>query len=285
MYLERDLENNQIYVGFGATPEGGSVAAAIEAFPGVFLDVREDGKLVGIDIVNTEEVIGAAAADLTFSGELVGVKEAAELVGKDRANFLRDVVPRSDFPRPVARVASSRLWLAKDIARYLEQREPMEEVEPNFQAPRNAEPQGHSVTDSNAAVRAILKDRLRALSPENFRLIAVGSRDDWLRLSDYPESTTQAIAVAKDFLADNGVPVYTMPQEAAEQAWAELRSAVDELLAEVDPLEALRMLKSKQAHAQEAKDFYRRSLGARVSSGHMDEEEASDRIRRFSESA
>lgn len=285
MYLERDLENNQLYVGLGAVPEEGSVADSIEAFPGVFLDVREDGKLVGIDIVNTEEVIGVAAADLTFSGELVGVKEAAELVGKDKANFLRDVTRRSDFPRPVARVASSQLWLAKDIARYLEKQESMEKEEPNIPTTRNAESQDNSGTDSKAATSVSLKNRLRTLDPEDFRLIAVGSRDNWLRLSDYPESTIRAISAAKNFLADNGVPVYTMSQEAAERAWTALRDAVDELLAEVDPLEARRLLRSEQAHVQGAKDFYRRSLEDRVSSGHMDKEEASDRLRRFSESA
>jgi uncharacterized protein YuzE len=285
MYLERDLENNQLYVGFGIAPEEGSVADAVEAFPGVFLDVTDDGKLVGIDIVNTEEVIGAAVVDLTFSGELVGVKEAAELVGKDRANFLRDVTRRSDFPRPVARVASSQLWLAKDIARYLEKQRSAEKEEPNIPMARNAESQDNSGADSESATSVSLKDGLRTLGSEDFRLIAVGSRDNWLRLSDYPESTTRAISAAKNFLADSGVPVYTMPQETAERAWAALRDAVDEHLAEVDPLEARRMLRSEQAHAQEAKDFYRRSLENRVSSGHMNKEEASDRLRRFSESA
>ncbi len=284
MYLERDLENNQLYVGFGPVPEEGSVADAIEAFPGVFLDVNEDGKLVGIDIVNTEEVVGAATADLTFSGELVGVKEAAEILSKDRANFLRDVARKPDFPKPVARVASSQLWLAKDIARYLEKRETTKKGETGISALRNAESDNAEV-DSKAGASVSLKDRLRTLGPEDFRLIAVGSRDTWLKLSDYPESTIRAVSVAKNFLADSGVSVYTMSQEAAKQAWAELRDAVDELLAEVDPLEARRMLKSKHAHAQEVEEFYRKSLEDHVSSGRMDKEEASDRLRRFSESA
>ncbi len=142
MYVERDLENNQLYVNFGADIEDGAVVSTTEVFPGVYLDVSPDGRLVGIDIVNTKEAIGAAAADLTLSGELLGVKEAAQLVGKDPGNFIRDLASRPDFPKPVARVASGQLWFSKDIERYLEKRRdgaPQEEVVDEIREPLTEE--------------------------------------------------------------------------------------------------------------------------------------------------
>jgi uncharacterized protein YegP (UPF0339 family)/uncharacterized protein YuzE len=122
MYIERDIENNQLYVSFSDGVAEGAAAETAEVSPGIYFDLDAEGKLVGIDIVNTKEVIGAAAAELALSGEIVGVKEAAQLVGKDRGNFLRDLASRPDFPKPVARVASGQLWLSKDIERYLERR-------------------------------------------------------------------------------------------------------------------------------------------------------------------
>ena len=122
MYIERDIENNQLYVSFSDGVAEGAAAETAEVYTGIYFDLDAEGKLVGIDIVNTKEVIGAAAAELALSGEIVGVKEAAQLVGKDRGNFLRDLASRPDFPKPVARVASGQLWLSKDIERYLERR-------------------------------------------------------------------------------------------------------------------------------------------------------------------
>jgi predicted ABC-class ATPase len=64
-------------------------------------------------------VIGTPVDKLDFSGELVGVKEAAELAGKDKANFLRDLASREDFPEPIVSLASGRYWLSAEIERYL----------------------------------------------------------------------------------------------------------------------------------------------------------------------
>jgi len=119
MYIERDTEHNLLYVGFRDTLERGEVAKTEEIMPGTYFDLDSHGNLLGIEIVNTERVLGIAAEDLRLAGELLGVKEAAELAGKDRANFLRDLVSRPDFPRPVARLASGQLWLSRDVERYL----------------------------------------------------------------------------------------------------------------------------------------------------------------------
>ena len=119
MYIERDMAYNLLYVGFRDTLEKGEVAKTEELVPGTYFDFDSEGKLLGFEIVNTEEVLGVAAKDLRLSGELLGVKEAAELAGKDRANFLRDMAGRPDFPKPVAHLASGKLWLSKDVERYL----------------------------------------------------------------------------------------------------------------------------------------------------------------------
>jgi uncharacterized protein YuzE len=119
MHIERDLTYNLLYIAFRNKLEKGEVAKTKELMPGVYVDFDSDGYLIGIEIINTKRVLGVSAGDLRLSGELLGVKEAAELAGKDRANFLRDLASRPDFPKPVAHLASGQLWLSTDVARYL----------------------------------------------------------------------------------------------------------------------------------------------------------------------
>lgn len=119
MFIERDVEFDQLYINLCGRITDGAVAETVEVRPGVHLDLDAGGKLVGIEIVSAEKVIGIPAADLDPAGELVGVKEAAALAGKNRANFLRDLASQPDFPRPVARIASGQIWLSRDIEQYL----------------------------------------------------------------------------------------------------------------------------------------------------------------------
>ena len=53
---------------------------------------------------------------------LVGTKEAARSLGVHASNFVRDLASRTDFPAPVAELASGRVWLASDVARYATER-------------------------------------------------------------------------------------------------------------------------------------------------------------------
>lgn len=119
MYIERDTKYNLLYVGFEEELKKGEVSETKEVSPGTYLDFDSNGRLLGIEIVNTQSVLGKAVKDLRLSGELIGVKEAAEFARKDRANFLRDMASRPDFPEPVARVASGQLWFSRDVKRYL----------------------------------------------------------------------------------------------------------------------------------------------------------------------
>jgi uncharacterized protein YuzE len=119
MYIERDKEFDQLYINFSKSSEEGAVAQTVEALPGVNLDLDAEGRLIGVEIIGAKDVIGASAYEIDFAGELVGVKEAAELAGKDKANFLRDLASREDFPKPIVSLASGRYWLSAEIERYL----------------------------------------------------------------------------------------------------------------------------------------------------------------------
>lgn len=119
MYIERDAEFDQLYVNFSGHAGEGIVARTVEVESGVSLDFDRDGRLVGVEITGSTEVVGTPAGELDFSGELVGVKEAAELARKDKGNFLRDLASREDFPKPVVSLSSGRYWLSAELQRYL----------------------------------------------------------------------------------------------------------------------------------------------------------------------
>lgn len=69
MYVEKDEDFNLLYVGFRDKIEKGEVATTKELVPGAYFDLDSDGKLVGIEIVNTEQVLGVPASELHLPGE------------------------------------------------------------------------------------------------------------------------------------------------------------------------------------------------------------------------
>ena len=123
MYIERDTEFNLLYINFSDKVDEDSVAQTKEVMPGVYFDLDADGKLLGIEILSTQEVIGIPVTNLNFSGELIGAEEAAKLFDTDQASFLKSFASRPDFPEPVARLASGQLWLSEDVERYMRKRE------------------------------------------------------------------------------------------------------------------------------------------------------------------
>ena len=72
MYIERDKEFNLLYIGFKNAPEEGEAATTREFLPGAYLDLDSEGKLVGIEIVNTKEVLGIPASELRLPEEVKG---------------------------------------------------------------------------------------------------------------------------------------------------------------------------------------------------------------------
>jgi hypothetical protein len=51
--------------------------------------------------------------------DLVGTAEAAAMAGVKKPNFVRDFAARSDFPKPVAALASGRVWRKTDVEAFL----------------------------------------------------------------------------------------------------------------------------------------------------------------------
>ena len=113
--IQPDQENNSLYLAFGATGlVKGSVTKSIRATADVALDFDKDGHLVGLDIMNASDVLTTDYVNIHLDA-LVGVKEAAALIGMQKSNFVRDVANHSDFPEPVAELATGRVWLRSQV--------------------------------------------------------------------------------------------------------------------------------------------------------------------------
>lgn len=83
----------------------------------VALDLDEAGHLIGVEIRNPERIGWKVGESVEIDG-LVGVKEAAALLNMQKSNFVRDVAGDPSFPRPLAELASGRIWLRSDVLRY-----------------------------------------------------------------------------------------------------------------------------------------------------------------------
>jgi superfamily II DNA or RNA helicase/uncharacterized protein YuzE len=109
------------------------VARSSRVAEDIVLDLDENGQLIGIELLNASarldlDKISEGTADL-----IVGVKEAAEMLGVEKSNFVRDHANKSQFPAPIAELASGRFWLKSDVQRYVEQfRSNHDTAEPQF---------------------------------------------------------------------------------------------------------------------------------------------------------
>ncbi|MFO1539056.1 MAG: hypothetical protein ACKOTZ_01225 [Chloroflexota bacterium] len=86
---ERRVLRRIVGVGWQVEPPGG----------GPML-IRDDGVVLG-------------------GGPIVGTAEAAVIAGVRPQNFVRDWASRADFPRPVAELASGRIWREADVRAYV----------------------------------------------------------------------------------------------------------------------------------------------------------------------
>ena len=124
--LEINREHDVVYILL--RPElrdvPGSVARSVRVADDIVLDLDANEKLVGIELLNASarldlDNVSEGAGDL-----IAGVKEAAAMINVEKSNFVRDHANKSDFPSPVAELASGRFWLRSDIERYkVKQRE------------------------------------------------------------------------------------------------------------------------------------------------------------------
>lgn len=123
VYIQKDKANDQVYIGLepDAAAVQGRAKKTVRATDDVVLDLGGRGRLVGIDISNASRVLGRRVFEEGIAGdELVGVAEAAKLCGVRKPNFIRDFASRPDFPRPVADLASGRIWRRSDISDFLD---------------------------------------------------------------------------------------------------------------------------------------------------------------------
>jgi uncharacterized protein YuzE len=67
MYIDRDKEFDQLYINFSESSEEGAVAKTVETLPGVNLDLDAEGRLIGVEIIGANAVIGTSADEIDFS--------------------------------------------------------------------------------------------------------------------------------------------------------------------------------------------------------------------------
>ncbi len=133
--IEINRENDVAYILLRPELRGerGSVARSIRVADDIVLDLDANEKLIGIELLNASarldlDNISEGAGDL-----IVGVKEAADMIRVEKSNFVRDHANKSEFPKPVAELASGRFWLRPDVERYIvKQTESREQQEPLF---------------------------------------------------------------------------------------------------------------------------------------------------------
>ncbi|MCH8994837.1 MAG: DUF2283 domain-containing protein [Chloroflexi bacterium] len=125
-YIQKDKANDQVYIGLGDTVafKRGVVKSTVHATDDVALDFDQRGRLIGIDVSNASRLLGRSIfTERATVDELVGVAEAAKLCQVRKPNFVRDFASRPDFPKPLAELASGRIWYRSEIEAYLEPRE------------------------------------------------------------------------------------------------------------------------------------------------------------------
>ncbi len=71
---------------------------------------------MGIDLISASRTVGDLS-QLALD-TLVGVKEASEILGVRKPNFIRDYANKPGFPRPVAELATGRVWMKSQIEGY-----------------------------------------------------------------------------------------------------------------------------------------------------------------------
>jgi uncharacterized protein YuzE/predicted DNA-binding transcriptional regulator AlpA len=120
--IEIDREHDLAYIRLrpGLRDRAGSVSKSRRVAKDIVLDLDEAGRLVGIELLHASARLNVSELSEGPSDLIVGVKEAAEVVGVEKSNFVRDHANKSDFPAPIAELASGRLWLRSDIERYVQ---------------------------------------------------------------------------------------------------------------------------------------------------------------------
>jgi uncharacterized protein YuzE len=115
MRFEYDGETDIGYIELDERDSSASVVR--ELLPWLHADLDGAGHLIGLEV-------HAASRHLSLDAirprvDLLGTKEAAALLGVKVPNFIRDWAARPDFPKPLASLASTRVWDRAAVVAYL----------------------------------------------------------------------------------------------------------------------------------------------------------------------
>jgi uncharacterized protein YuzE/predicted DNA-binding transcriptional regulator AlpA len=122
--IEIDREHDLAYILLRSDlrDRAGSVSKSQRVAEDIVLDLDDTGRLIGIELLHASARLNVNDLSDGTVDLIVGVKEAAEVVGVEKSNFVRDHANKSDFPPPIAELASGRLWLRSDIERYVQRK-------------------------------------------------------------------------------------------------------------------------------------------------------------------
>ncbi len=112
MRIEHDKTTDSAYLALVDV----DVARSEPLLPWLVADFDALERIIGLEVLDASRHL-----DLARSGpvvELVGTREAAEVFGVRPPNFIRDWASQSDFPKPLAELASTRVWDCRELAAY-----------------------------------------------------------------------------------------------------------------------------------------------------------------------
>jgi uncharacterized protein YuzE len=110
--IEHDKTTDSAYLGLLDT----EISRSESLLPWLVVDFDAADRIVGLEVLDASRHL-----DLARSGpvvELAGTREAAEVFGVRPSNFIRDLAGRSDFPKPLAELASTRVWDRSELVAY-----------------------------------------------------------------------------------------------------------------------------------------------------------------------
>lgn len=130
--IDRDRDLAYILLRPELRDKPGGVARSVRVADDIVLDLDANGQLVGIELLQASARIDLSTVSEGPGDLIVGVKEAAEILGVERSNFIRDYANKSQFPSPIAELASGRLWLRTDVERYVREKTGVSQKMPMF---------------------------------------------------------------------------------------------------------------------------------------------------------
>ena len=116
--IHTDDDADAVYVALApVSAKKGAVKRTARVDEDIALDFDGSGRLLGVEVLNASQRLKGKTGQIRLD-ELLGTKEAAALLGVRPPNFVRDHADAASFPRPVATLASGRIWLRSQVEAY-----------------------------------------------------------------------------------------------------------------------------------------------------------------------